>query len=360
MASILEKIAIGIGTQGSRGTANSSVDGATGLIVAAATGNDATGIFLRDPGDLDMDFSRLELEGGTFTGLTAHASRVTGSFKRVEPALSFTIDVRGSGVVSGNPVVDNDLDLPEYLQRILEMGGMAEGTSTSSVTPYEFGGVQVYNTLKVWRNGESWTLTGCRADLSWAFTAGEKARLTVTVIADSVVYDASDAFPSTAAATAYGTQLDAPPVLQLANATLDGDTRGFQSATLAIVYDSEDFQDSNLIDGIVTDAGRRNVTFTGDYIVDSGQSSTDFGKLTQAIDSSGTSPILPMTFLCGQATGTATAQNAIKFDIPNLRVTEHSKVDQAKMVRTIAGYAVIAGSSGDGSADQEELVVSGI
>ena len=358
MASIIEKIALCIGVQGSRTAVNTSVRDATGMIVAAATGTDGTGIFLRKAADLSMDFDRIESEGGTFTGLEAHASRVSGSFKRIDANLVFTIDVRGNGVATGTPD-SGDFDQDEYLLRILGMNGFDGGTPSSSDTKYAFSGTQVYATIKVWRNGESFTLVGCRCDLSYSFPASEVGRLTVTVHNDTVIHDSSDTFPVTAAATAYGTQIDNSPVFQLAISTLDGDSRGFQAATLAISYVDQEFKDCNLADGVVTDAGRRTVAFSGNYVVDSGQSAVDYAQLSEEFDS-GTAPILAAVFNCGQAAGAGVVQNAFKFDIPNLRITKHAKVDAANLVRTLAGYAVIAGSSGDGSADQEELVISGV
>lgn len=358
MATTTERIAIGIGVQSDRTTVNAAVRDAVDLIVGPATGTDATGIFLRDSEDLDMDFERLEGDGGTFSGGTELASRVSGSFQRVDPSLSFTIDVRGNGELTGTPD-SGDFDQKEYLKRILEMAAFDGGTPSASDTVYALVSTQIFDTIKVWRDVESWTFVGCRANLSWAFTSGVKGLLTVTVVADTVLYEPADTFPPASPLLAYGTQIDAAPVLQLALAALAGDTRGFQTATLEVTYDDEDFLDSNLIDGVVTDAGRRNVTFTGDYIVDDNQTSDDFDKLSEEFDT-GTAPILEMVFNCGQAAGAATIQNAFRFDMPNLRVTTHSKVDSSKVVRTLAGYGVIAGSSGTGSADQQELTIAGI
>lgn len=359
MAKIIEKVALCIGLQvAGRGTVLAAISGATGMIEGAATGTNGTGIFLRSSDDLSLAFERVENDGGTSGGLTEHGSRLSGGRLRTDSALVFTIDVKGNGVATDGPA-SPDYDQAEYLERILSMGGFALGTSGSSDTTYEFSGTQLWHSIKVWRNGESWTLVGCRADLAYSFTAGDKATLTVTVHNDTVIHDADDTFPTTIPATAYGNQVDPAPILQQANCALDGVTRGFQSASLSIAYAAQDFADCNLADGIQTDAGIRTVDFSGDYIVDGGADSTDFANLESDMDT-GTSPVTAMIFTCGQAAGDADLQEATKFDIPNLRITSHAKVSSTSVVRTLAGYAVIAGSAGDGSAAQEELVISGV
>lgn len=356
MARVNERIALGIGVQTLRGTPLAAVLNATGLITAAATGTDATGILLRDPGDLSKAFTRVESEGGTIPG---SLSRLSGTFQRHEIAVSFTIDARGNGVATTTPIA-GEFTFDEYFERILAGARLTRGAESSSDTLYEFASTQEFQTLKIWRgDDESWTLVGCTFNLTWNLTAGEKATITVDVIADSVVYNDADTFPPTAATVAYGTQLDASPILEQALVTLDSDIRGFQTASLSVSYGEVDFQDANVITGIVKEQDTRTVELSADFILDSVQAKRDFEQLANNLDS-GASPVLPVLFTLGQAAGAGEIQNAMKFDIPNWRITDTDKVDATKVVRTLTGFAVIAGSSGDGSLLNEEFVLSGV
>ena len=81
-------------------------------------------------------------------------------------------------------------------------------------------------------------------------------------------------------------------------------------------------------------------------------------RLTENLSSTG-SPAPTMKFLLGAEEPTSLA-NAIEFLIPALRVTNTEKVtnEAGVVARTITGYAAIAGSTGTGSAADQELVIT--
>ncbi len=337
MAQIEDAIALGIGPQTARGSINLAVRDATDLIVGPATGTDATGILLRNPEDLSKSMERIQSDLGSVTG---SRTRVSGGLIRIEPTVSFDIDARGNGGATTTPVA-GEFDALEYMLQLFEGARLLEGTPASSETPYAFGipaTANQYKTLKIWRGkvgsslDEAWVLQDCTFNLSWAYVAGEKSVLTVDVFAGLVIHQTTTTFP---ASPDFGTQVDAPPILQLAGATINGVTRGFTSATLAIVYPEIDVPDSNVSGGITKEIGSpRDVTFTADWYTDDNPVD-DFAELLEADTG------VPIVFTLGQIAGPSGNANAWRFDLPLFRGETTDKVDAevGKVVRTITGYA---------------------
>ena len=361
MANVTERVAIGIGPQGDRDTVNTEAVAATNLIVGPATGGAMTGILLRAGGDLNQSFSRLESDGGTVPG---SLSRLSGSLNRTVPALSFKIDLKGNGL---DPSTDTsgDYDLHEYIRQIFRASRLSTETPSITGTLYEFSASQNYVSFKVWRDTESWVYVGCTCSLSFDLTAGEKGTVTVTVFADSVLFQNAATFPTNTAALAYGTQLDSAPIFQFAGAYLGdstNDIRGIQSCTIDLSYENIELKDSNVTDGVFNDQGTRTVAFTGDVLwTDDASATHDYEKLVLELGSTGVSPLMELSFYLGQAHDAASALpiEALRFQIPNLRVTDIAKVDETKVVNTITGYASIAGASGAvGDAADEEFSIS--
>ena len=337
MAQIEDAIALGIGPQLSgRGTVNAFVRDATDLIEETASALGATGILLRNREDLSQSLDRIESDLGVVDG---GRTRVPGGFIRVDPTLSFDIDMKGNGIATGVPDA-GDFDAAEYLKEIFEGARLLEGTPTGSETPYAFGQpttAQQFKTLKIWRGNvapgsdESFTLQDCTFNLSWNYVAGEKSVMTVDVFAGLVIHNIVDTFPTS---PEFGNQTDAAPILQLAAASIDGVTRGFTSASLSIGYPEIDVPDSNVAGGITKEIGSpREVTFTADWYADTGANDLD-----DIIIADGGVPIV---FRLGQIAGAGVEVEAWRFDMPLFQGETSSKVDEesGKVVRTIDGTA---------------------
>lgn len=350
MAKEQSKWAIGIGAQTDQATVNTDVSTATALQTTVADGSGATGILLRDDEDISLSMARLSDDLGMISG---SLSRLGSSFRSTEPTCSFSIDMMGNRFTPATPGT-NEFDLDEYMLRIFEGARLTEGTSAPANTTYQLAALQEYQTLKIWRSTESWTLVGCTFDLSWAFVAGEKCVLTVTVFADSVIHDDTEVFPATDAATAYGNQLGAPPIFQLAGAKLDSITRGMQSATLTVSYAQEQIGDSNVSTGIINSQGQRTVAMTADWYVES--TADDFANLEADLPALGTSPLRELEFALGQAAGAGDTINAFSFKLHNFEFEVLGEVNSGdNAVRTIAGHAVVAGATGTGSGPDTEF-----
>ncbi len=353
---VQEQIALGIGPQVDIGTVNTDVRDATNLVATGALSNTAYGIYLRDPEDLSKAFERIESDGGTVPG---SLSRVSGAFQRVDPTVSFEIDVIGNRDPAATTAGSYDF-LP-YMLEILQGARIDKINENPGDTEYLFhtDTAKTYKTLKIWRDFVSYTLVGCTFTLDYAFTSGENARCTVNVFANEVIYNNNDTFPTNPPATAYGTQFEAAPILGTAGASLNGDVRGFTDATLSINYPELDFPDCNLAGGRANLIGTpRTVEFSATWYKDGNASSDDFDRLTENLSSTG-SPAPQMLFTLG-AEEPASLANVIGFQIPAWRVTNTEKVtnEAGVVARTITGYAAIAGSTGTGSAAEQELVIT--
>ncbi len=345
---------LGIGAQVDQATVNNAVLTATDLITGAAAGTDATGILLRDVEDISLTINRLADDLGSSPG---SKSRIGSALQSSEPVLSFTIDMMGNRTTATPSSGEYNLD--EYMQRILAGARMTQGTPTGSETPYTLDAAQEYQSIKVWRSTESWTLVGCAFDLSWAFVAGEKARMTVTVFARSVIHDDTEVFPTNDVATAFGNQAGAPPIFQLAGAQADSVTRGMQSATVTLLHEREEIGDSNVAGGIINSEGQRTAGLTADWYVD--DTADDFANLEEDLPLSGAGPLRLFTFNLGQAAGAADTINAFAFDFQNFEIDSLDEVNNGdNAVRTITGHSVVAGASGIGSAAEGEFQVVSI
>ena len=334
--------ALGLGPQADQATTNPNVlditaDLQTTPVPTAGGSPGATGILVRDPADISQAFNRIESDGGTLPG---SLSRISGSLQRIEPVLSFEIDAMGGQTPFGNPAATGDFNFMEYMEQILagtRLSAIQENL-TISVYSLENDPTQLYKTLKVWSKrgagavGEAWVFSGCTFGITWNLTAGEKVPMSIEVFADSVIYQQNATFPQATIATAYGDQVNAPPLLERASATLNSLDRGFQSGTISIGYESEDFQDCNAVGGIVNSQGTRNIIADLDWIAIT--EDDDFPKLEQDSFATGECTI---DFAIGQPT--APILNAMGLTILHLRYTAETKVDSTKTVRKITGYA---------------------
>lgn len=356
-----EAIAIGIGPQASQALVdiNAFVRDAVDLITGPASASGATGILLRSPEDLSKAFERIESDGGRVPGSLTRAS---GTFTRVEPTVSFVIDVMGNRFSPATPA-SGEFNFDEYFEQILSGARLVRGTEGANDTSYDFvavPGTTTFKTLKIWRglgNTESWTLVGCTFNLTFNSVAEEKSTVTVDVIADSVIYNSSDTFPPADVVDAFGNQRLAAPICELALSTLDSVERGFQTSSLAITYNVVDVKDSNVTGGLIKSQGTRSIDFEAAYFRDT--ASDDFTFLEDNLDGTGPAQ-LPAFFTIGQAAGAGDTINAVKFDIRSLRVTATDKIDGEQVLRTIRGYATISGDSGVGIAANEEFSLSAV
>ena len=368
MAKTTEALAIGIGPQSDQASVNTDVSGATELIDTVASPSGATGIFIRNNEDLAKSFNRIESDGGRAPG---SLTRKSGVLTRVEPAVTFTIDLMGNLVTTtaGTPL-DDEYDFAEYFEQILAGARLDKADGTQPVTTYEFAtdDTAAYKTVKIWRgltDTESWTLVGCTFNLTFNHVAGEKSTVDVECVADSVIYDTTDTFPPNVApatqdlSAAFGNQTLAAPILQLADAALDGVTRGFQSASLGLSYEVIETPDSNVTNGIIKTQGTRNVTFTADWFHDTGETTGDYPNLETDLTQSGAA-VPQVLYRVGQTSGAAEDPNAVLFLIPSLRYETTDKVDGEQVIRTISGYATISGTTGFGDGANEELRISAV
>jgi hypothetical protein len=214
--------------------------------------------------------------------------------------------------------------------------------------------------VKIWRgqndvsppSDEAWVLVDCTFNLTWTFTAGEKATMQVDVFANSVEYQNNTTFPTNTGSTGYGNQVLAAPILQLAGATINSQVRGFVSATLGSTYPDIEVPDSNVSGGITNVIGQpRTVEFTASWYVEKGE--YDYPLLVNA-----SSAVVPMAFTLGQAAGAGEPANAWKIAIDNLRVTNETKEDSdaLRVLRSITGYATVSG----GGNPNEELILTAV
>lgn len=358
MAKVAEAIAIGIGPQVDRDTVNVSVRDATDLITGPATGTDATGILLQLPDDLSKTMERIESDGGTLPG---SLTRRSGTFIRVEPTVSFPINWKGNGIATGTPDA-GDFDAAEYLLQILQGARLIQSASEATGTEHTLGAVAdatTFKTLKIWRGAsggtESWTLVGCTFNLSWGITPEEVTPCTVSVIADSVIYNGSDTFPPATPTLAYGEQLNASPICELSSSSIDGTERGFQSATLSVSYVEDVTPDSNAGGGRFKSQGTRTVQFEADFFRDDAENDFDF--LTTNLDASG-APQVPVSFRIGAEAGAGEIALATVFDLTTWRITNQDKATGNQVVRTMSGYVITSGTTGFGSSINEELMLT--
>lgn len=358
---VTDAIALGIGPQTGLGSVNTFVRDAVNLITTEAAAGGATGILLRNPEDLAKSFERIESDGGV---VPASLSRVSGALARIKPTISFTIDMKGNSGTAGTPDA-GDFDEDEYLEQILEGARMTRASSLSTGTLWEFISTTQYKTLKIWRgtvgagSDEAFVLVDCTFTLDWTFVAGEKSVFTVNVFANSVIHQTNSTFPTNDLDDAYGTQQLAAPILQLAVATLDGAERGFTDASLSISYPEEEVPDCNVSGGITNLIGTpRTVEFSASWYLEQGED--DYALLENELLGATTEPAVDFTL--GQAAGAGQTINAWQFTIPSLRATTTDKVDgvAGRVIRTITGYAVVAGDSGAGSDLNEELQLTAV
>ena len=358
MADVLEGIALGIGVQEDQRTVNPNILNATELITAAIPiGDDAqqeaTGILLRSPEDLSKAFERIEADGGVTPG---SLTRESGSFIRVDSVVAFTIDLMGSRGDVGSPILDNEFDLSEYMLRILAGVRLADITaSTNAHTEYTFNASSagVYHSLKIWRGTgaktESWVLVGCTFNLTWNYSAGDKATLDVEVLADSVIYQGNaNTFPALSLsdpASAYGNQTGAAPILENAEVIVNGVTqRGFQTGTLTIAYPVNEVQDTRFSGGIRKSQGTpREVKFEAVFFADDDTpDGQDFDFLEEEFDGNLPGPVLE--FQLGVTAVPNGIANALRIFIPSWRVESTDKVDGDHVLRTITGYGARRGT----------------
>jgi hypothetical protein len=229
------------------------------------------------------------------------------------------------------------------MEQIMQGARLGNLTQNADSTDYNFEDVaaNLYKTIKIWRGGtaraESWVMQDCTFSLAWNLTAGEKATITVAVAPGQVTYDDAATWPNNIAAapaTAYGTQLGAAPILQSALAKFDNQARGFQSGTVAVEYAQEEFPDCNVPDGITSSAASRTVSASLDWIVNTVDD--DYDGLTKTDAFTGND--YEVIFNIGQAA--EDPANCQQLYIPHLQITNESKVDSTKAVRTLDGYAV--------------------
>ena len=366
MAKIQEGLALGIGVQSDQFTVNTNVSTATQLITGVASGSGATGILVRNNSDFSVSFEREESEGGRVPG---SLTRMSGVLKRTVPAFSFVIDWMGRVIATTTPIA-GEYDPAEYMVRILAANRLDKGTSTSSDTPFEYAtdASGAFHTLKLWRGTgagtESWTLVGCTFNLTWDHTPNDKSTLTVEVIADSVIFLASDTFPTNATddlPTAFGNQRLAAPICQLAGAALDGITRGFQTASITSTYDVVETLDSNVATGKLNEQGQRTVEASVDFFADTLETVGDFPKIEDNLDQTSAAPAPKLTFIIGQVAGAGDIANAMELLIPSWRITGNEEVtgDNEQVVRRVTGYAAPSGDDASfGTAANEEQRVS--
>ncbi len=352
MAKEVSKWAVGIGVQSDQATVNTNVSGATALLVGVASGSGATGILLRSDDDISLSMSRLSEEAGLVPG---SLSRFGSVLQSTAPVLTFIVDMMGNRIATGTPD-DGDFDLDEYMIRLFAGARLIDTASSGSATHYSFGSTQEYQTVKVWRSTESWTLVGCTFDLSWSFVAGAKCQMTVVVHADTVIYDNTEVFPTTSLLLAYGEQLGAPPIWESAGASLDSVTRGIQSATISLALRRTEIGDCNAATGIINSEGARTVSLTADWYVDT--TADDFLDLEADLVTTGSGPLRLAKFNLGQLATAGVIANSFLFNLYNL---EYDSLDEVvsgdNAVRRITGRTIVAGASGDGSTANTEFKI---
>jgi hypothetical protein len=348
-----EAIAIGIGPQTGLGAVNTDVRDATNLIDTVASASGATGILLRADSDLSLAFERIESDGGRSPGTL---SRLSGTLSRVEPTISFVIDAMGNRLSPATPAA-GEFNASEYMLQLLEGTRFVQDpVPAADATGYFFDTSTSFKTMKIWRGinapaaDEAWVLEDCTFNMTWNFTAGEKATITVDVFANAVTFQPGTTYPT---APDYGTQTGAAPILQTANASLDSQERGFVTASLAITYPAAQVPDSNVTGGITNVIGQpRTVEFQASWYVEKDEH--DYPLLETDADVT----IVPLSFHLGQPAVAAGIINAWDFDIANLRVTNQTKEDSdaLRVLRSITGYAVVSG----GGTDNQELILSAV
>jgi len=367
MTYVPEALVLGIGPQTAKGAPSADVTGATDIHDLPAAPGLATGILVRNLGDLSLSFERIESDGGRSPGSD---SRFSGVLQRIDiPTFSFSINLLGPRTPT--PAAMGDFDVDEYMLQIFQGTRIAQGTSDGSKTDYAFVPKKLstgYKTLKVWRGNqgspgdeEAFVFSDCTFGLTFNFVAGEVATLDVDVFAGGVVHQwgvgTGATFPDNVLsdlATAYGSQLGAAPLMGSADASLDGHTRGFQSATVSIGYPEQEVPDCNVGGGIDKDTGSpRTVDITATWFV--AAEGDDFGLLSDELDGAGPS----LLFTLGREEP-ATIANSLLFTVDRFRGTTHDKADGESggmMLRTLTGYAAIGAST---PTVGNELVISSI
>jgi len=358
---VTDRIALGIGKQTDQATVLAAVEDATSLISGEATGTSATGIFVNRE-DVSFGFTRIESDPRMFEDTYRP---IGGTFYRVQPTLSFTIDAIGGGQTTTTPEAD-EFDLTEAMTRILAGAGIDQGTGTVTETPYEVSASGIeYQSMKLWRGSaggtnddEAWVFVGCIFDLSWNFTAGEKATLDVTVKADSVIHQGAGAetpvnvtFPGPGSID-YGTQdSTSVPVLRSASANIGGDTRGITGGTISVSNVTQEVGDSNSATGILNEHTGRVIDWSGNWYTDAA-APADIGFDYKTLTSNATDNV-DIEFNLGSAAGAGEVANALKFTIPNARFTENTKVEGGlNVIRSLGAYAV---TNTDGSESQFKI-----
>jgi len=348
MAKVLDRIALGIGAQVDQATPLAAVEDATALISGAASGTDATGIFV-DKNNVQFGFNRVESDPRMFEDTLRP---LAGTFYRVEPTLSFSMDVVGGGQTLTTPA-SGEYDLTEAMERILAGAGFDGGTSSSSNTTYGVEASSIeYQTLKLWRGDsttsnrdEAWVFVGCVFDVTWNFTAGEKATMDVTVHADSVIHKAAGATDSTnvnfPTSINYGTQDSTTlPVMRDSQAIIGADTRGIVSGSISLTNEIQEVGDSNSATGVLKEHTGRMIEWSGDFYTDD-TSAADVGIDYDTLVGNVSENIEVKFFLGAASTSTGEVANALKFTIPNARFTATTKADGGlNVIRSVGAYAV--------------------
>ena len=345
MAKLNDQIAVAIGIQsGGEGAINATVRDAT-QIGTTESGATALGFLIRKE-SLVLDFDRIEEAGqdvvGSFTKRRGFKLRTDAS------AFGFDYTLKGSGQTLTTPAA-GEYNLTAVHEALLRGLGLLRGTPTGSQTPYALG-TPDFLTCKVWRGNQSWVMQDTKvAELSLALNPGNVVVATPTFAPGFVIHRPSDTFPTV---ISYGlNESTPPPVLQSAGAQIGATVRGFLEGTLVIANLYEDFPDSNLPRGRSFEQLGRDVTWEGNFYVDSTNLNQDFLNLDLVA-----APTEELSFQLGVNTTTpGQVANAIQFFLNNVNFTRQRVVEQARrIVYALEGYSTDV----SGAANSEFSILS--
>ena len=309
-------IALAIGTQSAFGTVNGTIKALSGALVVG------DGIILGDKNSGDAETG---IALPNFTADVREVAQVAASFtqqadefiKELVEGLTIAFPLKGNGADAGAP----DVDAAKPDAGIDELWGTAGlvGASGAAAPDYKFTprATAEYSTIHLWVADLDFILMDCLVDVATIdLISGKQALVTANFKVGAVEsFNDGVAFPT----FTWGKQASmAAPVVEGMAFAAFGQTRGFQTLTIKIANQIEEFGDSNVaVTGIRQSQKDRVITVDGRIYLESADSAAEH---TALISTSAPTADLSLQLGDPDVGGAETELNAILINVNNLQL----------------------------------------
>jgi hypothetical protein len=331
-------LAIAVGVQSAFGTINTTIRDLSGTI------DETDGCVLgnKDSGDADSGIASPSLEG-VFRDVAKVAASFTesaDSFQRLAVSgFAITFAVQGNGGTSTPAVGEADLSVlfPGY-EALYEMAGLIGAAGGSGCeqdyTPRHAGssgGSTIYGTVKCWMGDLSVVFEDCIvSSAEFVATPGGNVLCTMNIMVgatDTANISDGVTFPTI---TYDAMASEASPVVEAVAFAAFGQTRGFESLTVKIENEIEEYGDSN-----IATTGKRQAQTRRQFLVDGTlyvNTSDSDAAIAQLI--SGSAPTNDLSFQVGTVATAGLTMLAFKMEVNNLQAKgiKYNRIGDALVV----------------------------